>query len=164
MLSRVQLNFSLTKLSLPALLKISSEKNTVNRLKKDIKQLNVKLSQLQALLEEKEAQLNRLRNNSESTKDASPRQTQCSTPSSSLHEENVLLSANSQEAFSTAITDLDEIEPGQELATSLPAKVLSRLTGSKSVNDSSSRLTLDAEDAGAVDSIQMYYNIPYSGR
>lgn len=53
--------FSLTILSLPALLKISSEKNTVNRLKKDIKQLNVKLSQLQAVLEEKEAQLNRLR-------------------------------------------------------------------------------------------------------
>ncbi|KAJ0041940.1 hypothetical protein Pint_17603 [Pistacia integerrima] len=149
-------NFSLTKLSLPALLKISSEKNTVNRLKKDIKQLNVKLSQLQALLEEKEAQLNRLRtdinlasnnaSNAESMKDASPGQTKCSTPSSSLHEENVL-SANSQEAFSTAITDLDETEPGQELATSLPPKVLSRLTGPKSGNDSSSRSTLDAEDA-----------------
>uniref|UniRef100_A0A7N0UPP8 WD repeat-containing protein 91 homolog n=1 Tax=Kalanchoe fedtschenkoi TaxID=63787 RepID=A0A7N0UPP8_KALFE len=42
---------------LPAILKISSEKNTVHRLKKDIKQLNLKLSQLQALLEEKEAHL-----------------------------------------------------------------------------------------------------------
>ncbi|KAH9646743.1 WD repeat-containing protein 91-like protein [Citrus sinensis] len=47
---------------LPALLKISSEKNTVKHLKKDIKQLNMKLSQLQALLEEKEAQLSRLKN------------------------------------------------------------------------------------------------------
>ncbi|CAH9070596.1 unnamed protein product [Cuscuta epithymum] len=42
---------------IPALLKISSEHNTVNRLKGDIKQLNLKVSQLQALLEEKEVQL-----------------------------------------------------------------------------------------------------------
>lgn len=49
----------LTTPRIPALLKISSEKSTVNRLKKDIKQLNLKLSQLQALLEEKEAQLSR---------------------------------------------------------------------------------------------------------
>jgi hypothetical protein len=42
-------------------LKISSDKNTVNHLKKDIKQLNLKLSQLQALLEEKEALICRLR-------------------------------------------------------------------------------------------------------
>lgn len=53
--------FSLTKQRIPALLKISSEKNTVNRLKKDIKQLNLKLSELQALLEGKEAQLCLLR-------------------------------------------------------------------------------------------------------
>lgn len=51
------LNFSLAKLRIPALLKISSEQNTVNRLKGDIKQLNLKISQLQALLEEKEIQL-----------------------------------------------------------------------------------------------------------
>lgn len=42
---------------IPALLKMSTEKNMVKRLKKDIKQLNHKLSQLQALLETKEAQL-----------------------------------------------------------------------------------------------------------
>lgn len=52
---------SLTKQRIPALLKISSEKSTVSRLKKDIKQLNLKLSELQALLEEKEAQLCLLR-------------------------------------------------------------------------------------------------------
>jgi hypothetical protein len=51
----------LTKPRIPALLKISSDKNTVNHLKKDIKQLNLKLSQLQALLEEKEALICRLR-------------------------------------------------------------------------------------------------------
>ncbi|KAI4332382.1 hypothetical protein L6164_017296 [Bauhinia variegata] len=38
-------------------LSISTESNSTNRLKREIKQLNLKLSQLQALLEEKEAQL-----------------------------------------------------------------------------------------------------------
>ncbi|RWR96524.1 WD repeat-containing protein 91 [Cinnamomum micranthum f. kanehirae] len=54
-----------------ALLKISTEKNTVKRLKKDIKQLNLKLSQLQALLESKEAQLSQLRSIAGSTSEAS---------------------------------------------------------------------------------------------
>ncbi|KAF5202452.1 Wd repeat-containing protein [Thalictrum thalictroides] len=40
---------------------VCTEKNTVKRLKKDIKQLNLTLSQLQALLEEKEAQICHLR-------------------------------------------------------------------------------------------------------
>ncbi|XP_052624412.1 uncharacterized protein LOC111915344 [Lactuca sativa] len=48
---------------IPALLKISSEKHTVNHLKNDIKHLNTRLSQLQALLEEKESQLRRSRSN-----------------------------------------------------------------------------------------------------
>ncbi|XP_020247469.1 WD repeat-containing protein 91 homolog isoform X2 [Asparagus officinalis] len=46
---------------IPALLKISIEKNTVKRLKGDIKQLNHKLSQLQALLEAKESEISQLR-------------------------------------------------------------------------------------------------------
>ncbi|XP_054789401.1 uncharacterized protein LOC129294952 isoform X5 [Prosopis cineraria] len=46
---------------LPALLRISSDTNTTNILKREIRQLNLKLSQLQALLEEKEAQLSQLR-------------------------------------------------------------------------------------------------------
>ncbi|KAK6155618.1 hypothetical protein DH2020_009866 [Rehmannia glutinosa] len=41
----------------PALLKISSERDTVSRLKKEIKQLSLKLSQAQTSLEEKEALL-----------------------------------------------------------------------------------------------------------
>lgn len=48
---------SLANLRIPALLKISSERNSVNRLMKENKKLNLKLSQLQSLLEEKEAQL-----------------------------------------------------------------------------------------------------------
>ncbi|KAG0457346.1 hypothetical protein HPP92_022503 [Vanilla planifolia] len=46
---------------IPALLKISTERNTVKRLKTDIKQLNQKLSELQALLELKEAEILSLR-------------------------------------------------------------------------------------------------------
>ncbi|XP_076912726.1 uncharacterized protein LOC143571102 [Bidens hawaiensis] len=48
---------------IPALLKISSEKHTINHLKNDIKHLNTRLSQLQALLEEKEAQLCQFKSN-----------------------------------------------------------------------------------------------------
>ncbi|KAG9142364.1 hypothetical protein Leryth_016854 [Lithospermum erythrorhizon] len=44
-----------------ALLKISSEKESVNRVKLDISQLNVKLAELQGLLEMKEAELQRFR-------------------------------------------------------------------------------------------------------
>lgn len=46
---------------LPALLKISSEMNSTNILKRDITQLNIKLSELQALLNEKETQLRQFR-------------------------------------------------------------------------------------------------------
>ncbi|KAL9240502.1 hypothetical protein vseg_014712 [Gypsophila vaccaria] len=53
---------------IPALLKISTEKNTINHLKSDIKQLNVKLTQLQAVLEEKEAQIRQLRSGAVSTR------------------------------------------------------------------------------------------------
>ncbi|XP_077251194.1 uncharacterized protein LOC143890414 isoform X2 [Tasmannia lanceolata] len=56
---------------IPALLKISTEKNTVKHLKKDIQQLNLKLSQLQALLESKEAQLCQLRSTVTSATEAS---------------------------------------------------------------------------------------------
>uniref|UniRef100_A0A0E0HC43 Anaphase-promoting complex subunit 4-like WD40 domain-containing protein n=1 Tax=Oryza nivara TaxID=4536 RepID=A0A0E0HC43_ORYNI len=47
-----------------ALLKISTEKNTIKCLKNDIKQLNNKLSELQALLEMKETEISQLRRNS----------------------------------------------------------------------------------------------------
>ncbi|KAG8381214.1 hypothetical protein BUALT_Bualt06G0098900 [Buddleja alternifolia] len=49
----------------PALLKISSERDTVSRLKKEIKQYSRKLSHVQTLLEEKEALLCRTRSGGE---------------------------------------------------------------------------------------------------
>ncbi|NP_001349169.1 uncharacterized protein LOC100384033 [Zea mays] len=47
----------------PALMRISSEKNTIKSLKNDIKQLNNKLAELQASLEEKEDEISLLRRN-----------------------------------------------------------------------------------------------------
>ncbi|KAL8049549.1 hypothetical protein ABFX02_06G026200 [Erythranthe guttata] len=52
----------------PALLKISSERDNVNHLKKEIKKLSLKLSQVQSLLEEKEALLCLSRSDSEVAK------------------------------------------------------------------------------------------------
>jgi DNA-binding protein YbaB len=52
---------SLTFPRIPALLRISTEKNTIKSLKNDIKQLNNKLAELQASLEAKEVELSELR-------------------------------------------------------------------------------------------------------
>ncbi|XP_024989467.1 WD repeat-containing protein 91 homolog isoform X1 [Cynara cardunculus var. scolymus] len=68
---------------IPALLKISSEKLTVNHLKNDIKHLNTRLSQLQALLEEKEAQLCRSKSNFSTARQLSiggSNESMCSSP------------------------------------------------------------------------------------
>ncbi|ESR35310.1 hypothetical protein CICLE_v10004767mg [Citrus x clementina] len=148
------MNMVLTKLSLPALLKISSEKNTVKHLKKDIKQLNMKLSQLQALLEEKEAQLSRLKNNSETIKYANIGQTKNSTLASGVNEESLLLSTNSSEACATTATHMGSAEMGQTWASSRPA--LSRFATNMSGNDSISPSKLEFEDVGAGDIIQMF--------
>lgn len=58
---------------IPALLKISSDRNTVNRLMKENKKLNLKLSQLQILLEQKEAQLCTLRSGASSVREVGGR-------------------------------------------------------------------------------------------
>lgn len=141
---------------LPALLKVSSEKNTVNHLKKDIKQLDVKLSQLQALLEEKEAQLSRLKNSStsETIKYANIGRTKNSTLASGVNDESLLLSTNSSEACATTATHMGSTEMGQTWASSGPA--LSRFTANMSGNDSSSPSNLEFEDVEAGDIIQMY--------
>lgn len=51
---------------IPALMRISSEKNTIKSLKNDIKQLNNKLAELQASLEVKEDEISQLRRNCKS--------------------------------------------------------------------------------------------------
>uniref|UniRef100_A0A9I9CQC0 WD repeat-containing protein 91 homolog n=1 Tax=Cucumis melo TaxID=3656 RepID=A0A9I9CQC0_CUCME len=82
---------------IPALLKLSSEKNTVNHLKRDIKQLNLKLAQLQALLEEKEAHLCNLRSLANSS-------------SSLMHEENATSSNDAQETCPPPTTQVGETQ------------------------------------------------------
>jgi len=53
--------FILNLLRIPALLRISTEKNTIKSLNNDIKQLNNKLAELQASLEAKEDEISQLR-------------------------------------------------------------------------------------------------------
>lgn len=98
---------------------------------------------------------------SESVKDASTGRTKNSTSSSGVSEENLLLSANSSEAIATAAMHIGETEVGQARATSGPA--LSRFTASMCGNDSNSPSTLDVEDVGGGDTIQMYNDGPYTG-
>lgn len=54
-------DFSLSYTRIPTLLKLSSERDSMDRLKKEIKQLNLKLSQVQTLLNEKDALLSQSR-------------------------------------------------------------------------------------------------------
>ncbi|XP_058769848.1 uncharacterized protein LOC131643604 isoform X2 [Vicia villosa] len=83
---------------LPALLKISSEMNATNLLKRDITQLNIKLSELQALLNEKETQLRQFKSMEGSI-----------SSSSNLHEESTHMSKDSPETFPREVqTDIGQ--------------------------------------------------------
>ncbi|KAB1204938.1 hypothetical protein CJ030_MR7G015228 [Morella rubra] len=128
---------------LPALLKISSEKNTANRLKKDIKQLNVKLSQLQALLEEKEAQLCRLRSNASAGLDGGIGQTKSS--SSVVYAEDLLLSKDTQQACAPASPRLAGKPLDQDFVTG-PSHIQSDLTMSNYFNGSIASSSLSVGD------------------
>ncbi|EXC05930.1 WD repeat-containing protein 91 [Morus notabilis] len=95
-------------------LSISSEKIAVNRLKKDIKQLNLKLSELQALLEEKEAQLSQLRSNVSSFTDANIEKAQSSL--GVVYEENLRISKDTREICSSDTLQVGETELNREWA------------------------------------------------
>ncbi|XP_062120288.1 uncharacterized protein LOC133834631 [Humulus lupulus] len=138
---------------IPALLKISSEKNTVNRLKKDIKQLNLKLSELQALLEEKEAQLCHLRSNVSPFTDASSEIAKSS--SSFVHEENVVLSKDTLEAYFPATPQIDEADLDQELGAAAPVGNQLEVSDLKSGYNLSSLSNFHSRDGGISDSNQL---------
>ncbi|KAM0843727.1 hypothetical protein ACQ4PT_057516 [Festuca glaucescens] len=74
---------------LPALMKISTEKNTIKCLKSDIKQLNSKLSELQALLEVKEDELSSLERNDSSAEFRHKNLLKTTTAGSSLEGHNI---------------------------------------------------------------------------
>ncbi|KAG7981397.1 hypothetical protein I3843_05G231900 [Carya illinoinensis] len=143
---------------LPALLKISSEKNTANRLKKDIKQLNLKLSQLQALLEEKDAQLCRLRSNASSVSDGSTGKTNGS--SSTVHVEDPLILRENQEGYPLASPGLVGKMLDQEFVAG-PPHVQSEPTMPEYFNDSITCSVLSMADGETGDTRQIWQDGAY---
>ncbi|EEF49020.1 conserved hypothetical protein [Ricinus communis] len=139
-----------------------SEKNTINHLKKDIKQLNVKLSQLQALLEDKEAQLCRLRSNARNAaliSDTHVGQASNSIPSSAVLEENLIRPV---EAQVSTTQNMGAVDRADERAVGLPAKDLSLSGASKDARDSSSIARIDREDGKTSGTIQTVHGGPFS--
>ncbi|XP_010261433.1 PREDICTED: WD repeat-containing protein 91 homolog [Nelumbo nucifera] len=132
---------------IPVLLRISTEKNTVKRLKKDIKQLNIKLSQLQALLEEKETQLCQLRGTASSAMErsllekngSSHSQASNGTAVKTVNEENDLSSRGFLETSAVSTSRLRDPGVGeQERDVSGLTELLSGLTSSESERYSNS--------------------------
>lgn len=88
---------------IPALLKISSESSTVKSVKNNIKHLNLKLSELQALLEEKETRLSSSMSRTPTTKEIS------------LDEDVTSPSISGQEACTPASMDAGGTEFNQDM-------------------------------------------------
>uniref|UniRef100_A0A5B6Z005 Anaphase-promoting complex subunit 4 WD40 domain-containing protein n=2 Tax=Davidia involucrata TaxID=16924 RepID=A0A5B6Z005_DAVIN len=152
---------------IPALLRISSEKNTVNRLKKDIKQLNLKLSQLQALLEDKEAQLCWSRSNASSVMEISTVQTVSTTthsangtPVSGVHEESVVPPIVSHATCASASPHMGETESKDWVVTG-PAMVLPESAPSNISHRSSTKMSHHVGDCGTSNAIQMFQDDLY---
>ncbi|KAF9599613.1 hypothetical protein IFM89_001203 [Coptis chinensis] len=135
---------------------IGTEKNTVKRLKKDVKQLNIRLSQLQALLEKKEAQI---RHNNPAI------------------EANMLLKSSSTDSLrgtpgksicggglSHLTSSLAEGRQTQEDNVNVngSAKPSTGSTLSQSEDDSTSSAKLSAVGSGSTDNYQMFRDDYYS--
>ncbi|KAE8662161.1 putative Disease resistance family protein / LRR family protein [Hibiscus syriacus] len=140
---------SSTKARLPALLKISSEKNAISNLKKDNKRLNQKLLQLQALLEEKEAKLGLSKRNIGAANS--------SILSSDIDGEKLHPSTGSEDIFVHATSHLGRIAQGENRAATEPTKFVSAHVESLSRQDSYSASSLHASSSGIVDNAQKSY-------
>ncbi|KAK7270449.1 hypothetical protein RIF29_23596 [Crotalaria pallida] len=108
-----------------------SEINAANLLKRDIMHLNLKLSQLQALLDEKEAQLCHFRSMEGSI-----------SSSSNLREER-----DSPEVFPNVIPRARQTEISQDSVIGGPENIRSQFIGSKSGDDSTSLLNDHMENS-----------------
>ncbi|XP_043697854.1 WD repeat-containing protein 91-like [Telopea speciosissima] len=147
---------------IPALLKTSTEKNTIKRLEKDIRQLNDKLSQLQALLEEKEVHLCLLKGMVSSTmergrtqNDFSPH-TVSETPVKGANKANSPSAGLDEHEDTFATEQLGETEAGvQDWDVTSPATLSSGLALSKQEHDASST-KLPVGDGGTEDDLQMF--------
>lgn len=123
---------------LPALLKVSSEMNATNLLKRDIVHLNLKLSQLQALLDEKEALLRQFRS------------MEGSVGSSSIsREESAHISKDSPEVFPASIPRVGQTDTSEVSVVSGSGKITSELIGSTSGDDSTFLPNDRLRDGGA---------------
>ncbi|XP_058206069.1 uncharacterized protein LOC131319705 isoform X1 [Rhododendron vialii] len=131
---------------IPAILKICSEKITVNRLKKDIRQLNLRLSELQALLEKKEAQLCRSRSYASSPLEASvgqktsPTNSVTWTPLNGGHEADIIPPRVSHETCAPLSTPVSEQESPRNWVVTGPAEGAPKLASSKVTQSSSSKM------------------------
>ncbi|TYG42928.1 hypothetical protein ES288_D12G296000v1 [Gossypium darwinii] len=134
---------------LPALLKISSEKNTISCLKKDNKRLNQKLLQLQALLEEKDAQLGLSKRSMGAANS--------SFQSSGIDGENLRPSSSSEDICAPATSYLGRIPQSEECAAAEPTKFASARVESSSRQDSYSASSLHASSGGVDDTAQKLY-------
>ncbi|XP_021288482.1 WD repeat-containing protein 91 homolog isoform X1 [Herrania umbratica] len=130
-------------------LKISSEKNTISRLKKDNKHLNLKLSQLRALLEEKEGQSGQSKRSMGATNS--------STTSSGVDDENLHLSTSSEEQCAPATSHLSKRELSEECSATEPAKIISSDAKSSSGHDLYSASILHASYSGVDDTAPRFY-------
>ncbi|KAL9289816.1 hypothetical protein ACSQ67_024416 [Phaseolus vulgaris] len=126
---------------------VSSEMNATNILKRDIVHLNLKLSQLQALLDEKEAQLRQFRSMEGSI-----------GSSSNLREESTRTVKNSLDVFPTSISQVGQIEVSQDLAVGELGNVHSELIGSTSGDDDSASLSNDCLRNGGADNASLKEN------
>ncbi|KAE8722684.1 hypothetical protein F3Y22_tig00013773pilonHSYRG00030 [Hibiscus syriacus] len=130
---------------LPALLKISSEKNAISNLKKDNKRLNQKLLQLQALLEEKDAQLGLSKR--------SVGAANSSILSSGIDGEK-LHPSTSEDIFAHATSHLGRIAQDEDRAATEPTKFVSAHVESLSRQDLYSASSLHASSSGIGDNAQ----------
>ncbi|XP_003574046.2 WD repeat-containing protein 91 homolog [Brachypodium distachyon] len=120
---------------IPALLKISTEKNTIKCLKSDIKQLNNKLSELQALLEVKEAELTLLRRNGNNIDFGKKNLTKASTAGSSLAGQDMPGVYEESSTLSTAVLGLESQSSSSAKSSSRDGKLRESSQLSHSDND-----------------------------
>ncbi|XP_057736594.1 uncharacterized protein LOC130951867 [Arachis stenosperma] len=134
---------------LPALLKISSEMNATNVLKRDILNLNIKLAELQALLDEKEAKLSHYRSMEGSISSLS-----------NLREESSQMSRGFPEVSPTAVPRAVQTEINQDSVVNGAANIQSEYVNSKSGDNSTGVLNDRVGNGGSGDTMQTVHESP----
>ncbi|MED6222622.1 hypothetical protein PIB30_066051 [Stylosanthes scabra] len=137
---------------LPALLKISSEMNATNLLKRDILNLNIKLAELQALLDEKEAKLSHYRSMEGSISSLS-----------NLREESSQMSRGFPEVSPTAVPRAVQTEINQDSLVSGAGNIQSEFVISKSGDISTVALNNRVGNGRSGDTMQTETSVEFCG-